>query len=257
MEVTTPLQYEERSRKRQKRAGRPCDACRRRKTRCISGADDDQCCLHCQLKQTSCTFRLNPPRRQAMTQGTVIGSSVPPSTDTAPVQPPGVPNGPSPTTTIPALSRGHYGNDPQSDVSLGQNTLGHASPADTSLGLAPSRFAELYGLGSDMEPILMKYRPYDSSTHEFCLETHAIRRVLDKDDGQEYPLTFHVAADEKALEADADLSQVTAIENCVTPMDQPFWTCFGDTCSRAIPSYQRMSSCKYTSVLSSVSQPRF
>ncbi|CAG9943013.1 unnamed protein product [Clonostachys rosea f. rosea IK726] len=151
-----------------------------------------------------------------MAQGAVIGSSVPPSTDTAPVQPPGVPNGPSPTTTIPALSRGH-GNDPQSDVSLGQNTLGHASPADTSLGLAPSRFAELYGLGSDMEPILMKYRPYDSSTHEFCLETHAIRRVLDKDDGQEYPLTFHVAADEKALEADADLSQVTAIENCVTP----------------------------------------
>lgn len=89
--------------------------------------------------------------------------------------------------------------------------------SEQTLGLAPSRFAELYGLGSDMEPILMVHRPYDRSTHEFSLETHAIRRVLDKDSGQEYPLTFHMASDEKALGGDPTHAQVDAVEECVRP----------------------------------------
>ncbi|KAF5012393.1 hypothetical protein FDECE_1521, partial [Fusarium decemcellulare] len=67
------------------------------------------------------------------------------------------------------------------------------------------------------EPILMRHRPYDPRTHEFSLETHAIRRVLERDDGQEYPLTFHMARDEKAVEGDPTFSQADAIEACVRP----------------------------------------
>jgi hypothetical protein len=88
---------------------------------------------------------------------------------------------------------------------------------DRTLGCSSTRFAELYGLGSDMEPILMRHRPYNPQTHEFSLETHAIRRVLERDDGQEYPLTFHMARDEKAVEGDPTFSQVDAIEACVRP----------------------------------------
>lgn len=90
-------------------------------------------------------------------------------------------------------------------------------PPIPTMGFAPGRFAELYGLGSDMEPILMRHRPYNSATHEFSLETHAIRRVLEKDDSQDYPLTFHMAADEKAVDADPTLSHTDAIEDCVSP----------------------------------------
>jgi hypothetical protein len=88
---------------------------------------------------------------------------------------------------------------------------------DRTLGCSSTRFAELYGLGSDMEPILMRHRPYDPQTHEFSLETHAIRRVLERDDRQEYPLTFHMACDEKAVEGDPTFSQVDAIQACVRP----------------------------------------
>lgn len=63
----------------------------------------------------------------------------------------------------------------------------------------------------------MRHRPYDPLTHEFSLETHSIRRVLERDDGQEYPLTFHMAADEKAVEGDPTHSQVDSIEACVRP----------------------------------------
>ena len=98
---------------------------------------------------------------------------------------------------------------------------------DLTLGLASTRFAELYGLGSDMEPILMRHRPYNPNTQEFNLETHAIRRVLERDDGQEYPLTFHMASDEKALDDDPTSAQVDAIEQCVRPhgprMVELFW----------------------------------
>ncbi|KPM36605.1 hypothetical protein AK830_g9947, partial [Neonectria ditissima] len=90
-------------------------------------------------------------------------------------------------------------------------------PLQRTLGCSTQRFAELYGLGSDMEPILMRHRPYDVHTHEFSLETHSIRRVLEHDDGQEYPVTFHLAADEKAVDPDPTHSLVDAIEACVHP----------------------------------------
>lgn len=106
---------------------------------------------------------------------------------------------------------------------LGQNLLfsinrspGAATP-DLTLGLVGDRFAELYGLGSDMEPILMRHRPYGQRTHEFNLDTHAIRRVLEKDGDQDYPLTFHMAADVKAIDGDPSDTQLNAIEECVMP----------------------------------------
>lgn len=68
-------------------------------------------------------------------------------------------------------------------------------PLERTLGCSMLRFAEQYNLGSDMEPILMH-------THEFSLEN---------DDGQEYPVTFHLAADEKAVDPDPTHALVDAI----------------------------------------------
>ncbi|CAK7206134.1 hypothetical protein SEUCBS139899_008918 [Sporothrix eucalyptigena] len=90
-----------------------------------------------------------------------------------------------------------------------------------TLGLNPSRFGELYGIGSDMEPILMRHRPYDKFTQEFSLDTHSIRRVLERDtnsiDTVDYPLTFHTVSDEKALAYDPNHAQADGIEACVRP----------------------------------------
>ncbi|KAJ9639166.1 hypothetical protein H2204_003776 [Knufia peltigerae] len=100
---------------------------------------------------------------------------------------------------------------------------------DKTLGLAGKRFAELYGLTSDMEPILMpqRHRPYDPISHEFKLDTHSIRRVQDTDQGRNYPITFHVVADDKVQVSTTTNTEADSIEDCVQPhgarLVQLFW----------------------------------
>lgn len=119
-------------------------------------------------------------------------------------------------SSVPVINRSQSRDGEQNQLFSTNQSPVHTRP-DLTLGLVGDRFAELYGLGSDMEPILMRHRPYDARTHEFGLETHAIRRVLEKDDGQEYPLTFHMVADVKAIDGDPADTQLNAIEECVMP----------------------------------------
>ncbi|KAM5356596.1 hypothetical protein ACJ41O_003242 [Fusarium nematophilum] len=261
MEIITPQDYQNNARKRQRRSLRPCDACRKRKTRCVT-KDGDGDCVHCQLRATPCTFQHDPPERQvasASASSSLQGGAGPLGGDEpgladdlpgpqAPIQTqlpshpsqqqgqvqrslsqtrkesrdevqsihsvPSVQTFLSPAETRASADSGHPPIPPPSVIVPELVELG---PLDRTMGCSSTRFAELYGLGSDMEPILMRHRPYDPSTHEFSLETHAIRRVLERDDGQEYPLTFHMARDEKAVEGDPTFSQVDAIEACVRP----------------------------------------
>ncbi|KAF4981868.1 hypothetical protein FZEAL_2388 [Fusarium zealandicum] len=250
MEIITPQDYQNNARKRQRRSLRPCDACRKRKTRCIT-KDGDGDCVHCQLRATPCTFQHDPPERQVTSTS---GSSVQGSGAHSGDEPASLDDMQGQThTQLPAhpaqgrslsQTRKESRDDVQSVQSV-QSTQQFLSPAETrasadsgqpfpppsvivpefvelgpldrTMGCSPTRFAELYGLGSDMEPMLMRHRPYDPRTHEFSLETHAIRRVLERDDGQEYPLTFHMARDEKAVDGDPTFTQVDAIECCIRP----------------------------------------
>ncbi|KAH6995046.1 fungal-specific transcription factor domain-containing protein [Ilyonectria destructans] len=253
MEIITPQDYQNNARKRQRRSLRPCDACRKRKTRCVT-KDGDGDCVHCQLRATACTFQHDPPERQATTGASSNGGGAysgdeRTGLDDQPASGSGHHQGPS---SIRSLSRSRKESRDEartlvSETQSVQSVQSFLSPAETrasadsssrhhhapsvivpeliepgpldrTLGCSLSRFAELYGLGSDMEPILMRHRPYDIRTHEFSLETHAIRRVLEHDEGQEYPVTFHLAADEKALEADPTThTLIDSIEACVHP----------------------------------------
>ncbi|KAF5025094.1 hypothetical protein F66182_2795 [Fusarium sp. NRRL 66182] len=262
MEIITPQDYQNNARKRQRRSLRPCDACRKRKTRCVT-KDGDGDCVHCQLRATPCTFQHDPPERQVATaSGSSIQGSSSVQDDVGPDELPGQlqtqlsnhlvqsqgqaqGQGQSQSQTsarsMSQQSRKESRDDVQSIHSV-PSVQAFLSPAETrasadsgiplvppsamvpepgpldrTMGCSSARFAELYGLGSDMEPILMRHRPYDLQTHEFSLDTHSIRRVLERDDGQEYPLTFHMARDEKAVEGDPTFSQVDAIEACVRP----------------------------------------
>lgn len=262
MEIITPQDYQNNARKRQRRSLRPCDACRRRKTRCVT-KDGDGDCVHCQLRGTQCTFQHDPPERQQTGAPSVTNGDD--STDAEqPPQPQPQSQGQTPQPhhyhhqhqqqqQLPtpgagagagSSSRKHSRDDLRTMISETQSVQSHRSPAETrvsadsvrmpsstlltippeilgpherTLGCSFTRFGELYGLGSDMEPILMRHRPYDGYTHEFSLETHSIRRVLVKDDGQNYPLTFHMAADEKAIEGDPTSAAIDAMEACVHP----------------------------------------
>ncbi|KAH7110456.1 hypothetical protein EDB81DRAFT_927035 [Dactylonectria macrodidyma] len=66
MEIITPQDYRNKARTRRRCRLRPCDACRKRKTRCVT-KDSDGDCVHCQLRATACTFQYSPPKRQATT----------------------------------------------------------------------------------------------------------------------------------------------------------------------------------------------
>ncbi|KAH7118222.1 fungal-specific transcription factor domain-containing protein [Dactylonectria estremocensis] len=260
MEIITPQDYQNNARKRQRRSLRPCDACRKRKTRCVT-KDGDGGCVHCQLRVTACTFQHDPPERQATTGASSSGAVGGPGGVGIGIGLDHHRQGPSSSRSL-SLGRGRKESrdearplgslaslvsETQTLLSETQSVQSFLSPAETrasgdstaqhhhapssvivpelvepgplnrTLGCSLSRFAELYGLGSDMEPILMRHRPYDIRSHEFSLETHAIRRVLEDDGGQEYPVTFHLAADEKAVEPDPTHSLVDSIEGCVHP----------------------------------------
>ncbi|KAI1863196.1 uncharacterized protein JN550_009722 [Neoarthrinium moseri] len=206
MEILTPSDYESGNKRRARRSGRPCDACRKKKTRCVT-KDGDPRCIHCQLRRSQCTFNHEPPDRPSNPSNQVEESSSS-SLLSADI------NHQAPDIASPAQRPLSGSAHARLQSPIGPNS----TPDASALGLAQSRFAELYGLGSDMEPILMRHRPYDPVTHEFSLETHAIRRVLERDGGLvEYPLTFHMVSDENAVDFEGEAARADAIEACIGP----------------------------------------
>jgi hypothetical protein len=168
MEIVTPSDYETNP-KRQRRSLRPCDACRKRKTRCLEDDTRDKC-VHCRLRGTPCTFRQGPLRRQLQPHSSRNAEV---STEDRGVMTPG-----DPPTTSPASAEARtvaqHGSASTSntqhtatpEVQSFSNTSReqalapglddlNLSSSHPTLGMAQHRFAELYGLGSDMEPILM------------------------------------------------------------------------------------------------------
>ncbi|KAF7587852.1 hypothetical protein BBP40_006649 [Aspergillus hancockii] len=179
----------------------------------------------CQARKSACTFDQKPPSRPARSQSgknrqlhqqpneTIARSwqvyrSLAPSTEAGqlPLVQPGVGSGSATVNQSPASSSASSYQSPLVAESLTEvldfqmlNPHVDLSASisrrdgednDGSLELTKSKFAELYGLTSDMEPILMQRRPYDFQSHEFRLENHSIQRVLREDMGMQYPVAF-------------------------------------------------------------------
>ncbi|KAF4306316.1 hypothetical protein GTA08_BOTSDO05741 [Botryosphaeria dothidea] len=233
-----------RKRRRGQRSNRPCDPCRRRKTRCIVESGSAGECTVCLYRQTKCTYEESPPERPLPRRPSSTATSTstidaaqrhPPPGEVAHLSP-GSGEIPRSAPALPPSTAVRTNEELPSDVlSSGEASAAALEAArerqrngepvsdadrakgEKSLGLDSSRFAELYGLGSDMEPILMRHRPYDPIHHEFRLSTHAIRRVLERDQGVEYPLCFHIVSDEKAAGYQPGYQEVDSIEACVKP----------------------------------------
>lgn len=152
MDVLTPEDYNQSDRKRPRRSARPCDQCKRRKTRCVTDAGDANC-AHCKLRGTDCSFRQKSLERSSAAN-TRSGSgrdsqlSVEQSTPVATSMSTGM------LSAHEASLRGPSGMPECQE----RDTRDHVQPqsaGNPELGLAKGHFAELYGLGSDMEPLLM------------------------------------------------------------------------------------------------------
>ena len=144
MEVVTPSSYESGNRKRRpRRGGRPCDACRKRKTRCMV-TDQDEKCVYCQLKDSTCTFAGQAPTRAGSLRMAGFHTRTEAETDI-----------PDSITQVVAAGATLPPGSPMVDSSPQLARPKRTASALASLGLSEGRFAELYGLGSDMEPVLM------------------------------------------------------------------------------------------------------
>ena len=114
---------------------RPCDICRSRKTRCHPR--DGGSCEYCTLHRKQCTFDQTPATRRRASESNA-------------------------TNTISINEASLEGGTPLSGASSSLATVGTSNTVKQpvgseakSLGFSHDRFAELYGLSSDMEPILM------------------------------------------------------------------------------------------------------
>ena len=148
MEILTPSDYQSNAKKRPRRSIRPCDACRKRKTRCVP-KDGGEKCVHCELRGSSCTFQADPPERAAPYPAPERDRTTPqPGQNEAQLH--------GGELRSPEQTRA-----PGTSGDAGRHTAGSTSglsefiPDALTLSLSQTRFAELYGLGSDMEPILM------------------------------------------------------------------------------------------------------
>ncbi|KAI1626679.1 fungal-specific transcription factor domain-containing protein [Exophiala viscosa] len=214
-----------------RRVTRPCDACRVRKTRCIPEEEGAATCISCNDRGVECTFERDPPGRQRITGTSQDRNGTTPNRPrNLPADAPAPISRFSPSVADDALqatnsefsshlrNSGSFHSPASIRTSIhvqGLEETNHAEPQ--SLGQSNHRFAELYGITSDMEPILMRHRPYDGLGNEYCLETHRIRRILQSDQGQNYPITFHTVSNEKSIGYTSSYVDVDAIEDCVNP----------------------------------------
>jgi hypothetical protein len=210
------------SRKRAKRASNPCDACRHRKTRCVT-KDDNAVCTMCELRDSPCTYSNSDRRRNhSVTQV----QSPEGDTNTLNI------NKGRPSTISESEAGWQLDTVTSERTAMFESGNLPARVGDRTLGAETHRFAELYGLTSDAEPLLMvsrcsfvakslrssqRHRPYDPARQEYSLETHSMRRVHTTDNGVEYPVAFHMVDDAKALGYTGEFTETDAIEATVTP----------------------------------------
>lgn len=168
------------SSRKSRRAPRPCDSCRNRKSRCIINTNTGVC-TSCETRRNDCTFTKGPPRRpKVRSESQRMQVATPPSSDIAGLRPiaPGYQSNLGRTVWTPTCSSNsndvaptvfidaRQSSQPRTLPTFESRMPGAAPPTtvppdidchetNASLGLAPSNFSELYGLTSDMEPILM------------------------------------------------------------------------------------------------------
>ncbi|KAK9234811.1 fungal-specific transcription factor domain-containing protein [Lipomyces kononenkoae] len=138
---------------------RPCDSCRRRKSRCFIPPNDDSCVL-CRFRKQECTFLEGPkPRRKRDTPSTSDGQ-----------------NAPTKLTKIDGSPPATFTSPPESNVSLGSSvqvpiretlpiedysTIRGHSLLKKTLGLQNPRWSTYVGSSSTLDYGFLELLPFD------------------------------------------------------------------------------------------------
>ncbi|KAF4635970.1 hypothetical protein G7Y89_g2125 [Cudoniella acicularis] len=180
------------------RKDRPCDACRRRKSRCVINEGQTSCVL-CQFHTQECTFVQSPqPRKRKLnTEGkeeSIAKRRSPDRADERRRKP----------TESSVSSTGATNSLVEDMANIGGPTL-----LKRTLGLQNDRYSQYIGPTTDFEPSLIDLSPFDPQD-ESLLSRGTLRKVSDVDTFLMLP-DYNTPGYEHAVE-DAD-----AIENIVAP----------------------------------------
>ena len=179
---------------------RPCDACRKRKSRCEFNHGDTACVL-CRFHRQSCLFNENPqPRKKCKINCGNDRAGAPAraansadDTDEADFN--------QRSTTIR-----------QDPVVKDYATLKGPSLLKKTLGLQNHRYSRLLGSSSEYEPQLLKLVPFNDSK-DLILGRTALRRVSDAE-------SFLLIPDGGTLDRSQEVQDLDDIETVVAPHGQ-------------------------------------
>ncbi|KAI5799063.1 fungal-specific transcription factor domain-containing protein [Geopyxis carbonaria] len=187
------------------RKERPCDACRRRKSRCVMNAPPDapansadQKCVLCQFHSQECTFVQSPqPRKRRLASAASSGTTTEKKRTT--------------TATAPNSPQQQSAPIRQSAPVTDYASLPHSS-LRSSLGLQGARHSRHIGPTSEYEPALIDLCPFDNSD-EYALPSStggvSFRRLS--------PTTTFLLSPDAAAPAAADSSAIDEVERIVAP----------------------------------------
>jgi hypothetical protein len=185
------------------RSRRPCDPCRRRKSRCEI-ADGNPPCLLCRFHRQECTFNDDPQPRKRRAVATLDGDHF---------------AGPSEVQKSPDLNR--HGSCQSHDTSqIRQNkpiedyaNIRGPSLLKKTLGLQQNRHARLIGSTSEYEHVVLELYQ-DTEKPDIAAGTSTLRRVDDTS------TAFLLAPDAATQNHQDDISDLDAIETIVAPHGQ-------------------------------------
>ncbi|KAF8469748.1 fungal-specific transcription factor domain-containing protein, partial [Kalaharituber pfeilii] len=180
------------------RRERPCDGCRRRKSRCV--LNEDGVCVLCRFHKQDCTFVQSPqPRKRRIPADASNGSDNKRDRDRE-----------KRNIDRDASSSNNSSNSSNSSTRRSRNPT--AAPARTTLGLQHRRFSRYIGASAEFDEALIDLCTLNVSD-EFPLPAHLVgssfRRV--------YKDTTFLMRPEKV---DTELRDVDAVESLVSPHGQ-------------------------------------
>ncbi|QSZ30267.1 hypothetical protein DSL72_004789 [Monilinia vaccinii-corymbosi] len=179
------------------RKDRPCDACRRRKSRCVINEGQSTCVL-CQFHSQNCTFVSSPQarKRKLNTDGTEESVAKRRSPDRNFER-----TGPHESS----ISSTGATNSLTEDMA----NIGGPTSLKRSLGLQHDRYSQYIGPTTDFEPSLIDLSPFDPQD-ESLLSRGTLRKVSDFD-------TFLMLPDSKTPGHEHQIDDADAIEDLVAP----------------------------------------
>ncbi|RFU27579.1 hypothetical protein B7463_g8759, partial [Scytalidium lignicola] len=181
------------------RKDRPCDACRRRKSRCVTN-DGQLSCVLCQFHSQECTFVQSPQPRKRKLNVEVKeedGGTKRRSPDRTYDR--------KRRTTASSISSTGATNSLIEEMA----NIGGPALLKRTLGLQNDRYSQYIGPTTDFEPSLIDLSPFDPQD-ESLLSRGTLRKVSDVD-------TFLMLPDYNTPGYEHQLEDVEAIENIVSP----------------------------------------